>query len=427
MSDTNGTQREIAQLASDNERLRAERDAFREELEGLRQSADDSISTRLRLLSKDLAEEVRERSFSLLRRVSWAVGILVLIGTAGGLWTASDILDRAVEKAVRTREKDVAKLRENIIDSVVAFKLEAGRALQEIAAEKSRVVEASSEATRVISISMKGLTGAAAVDVSGSQPGPESDILTIPVVVHVLYRTEAENIPDSQIHSQIEVLTQDFRAKNADISKVPEAFQRYVGDAGIEFALATVDSEGRPTSGITRTQTNIRAFGTSDGIKFSRTGGVEAWDTQRYLNLWVGNLRGGILGYSQFPGGPRSTDGVVTSFRAFGREGTLEAAFDKGRTATEDVGHFLNLRHIWGDTSDCTGTDFVIDTPVQQVPNTGKPSFPSISCENGPDGDMFMNFMDYVDDDSKVMFTKGQVMRMRELLLQGTRQYLVRR
>jgi pregnancy-associated plasma protein-A len=151
-------------------------------------------------------------------------------------------------------------------------------------------------------------------------------------------------------------------------------------------------------------------------VKFKSQGGVDAWPSDAYLNLWVCSLGGGLLGYAQFPGGPAATDGVVILNKAFGTTGTATAPFDLGRTAVHEVGHWLNLRHIWGDTEDCSGTDFVADTPNAQHPNFGKPSFPHISCSNGPSGDMFMNYMDYVDDDSMVMFTAGQVARMRTAL-----------
>jgi hypothetical protein len=160
-------------------------------------------------------------------------------------------------------------------------------------------------------------------------------------------------------------------------------------------------------------------------VKSSATGGSDAWDRDRYLNMWVCSLGGGLLGYAQFPGGPAETDGVVIRTSAFGTQGTVADPFDLGRTATHEVGHFLNLRHIWGDTEDCSGSDLVADTPRQRLPNNGKPAFPSISCENGPNGDMFMNYMDYVDDDAMFMFTSAQVARMRATLA-GPRASLVR-
>ena len=240
---------------------------------------------------------------------------------------------------------------------------------------------------------------------------------TIPVVVHVVHRTNAENISEDQINSQLEVLNADFRGENADASTVPAAFASLAGDARVSFELATTDPDGNPTDGITRTRTTVNGFGSDDAVKASDTGGADAWPADQYLNLWVCRLGGGLLGYAQFPGGPADTDGVVVTHTACGTTGTAAAPFNLGRTTTHEIGHWLNLRHIWGDDGNgCNGSDFVDDTPNQGGPNTGKPTFPRISCDNGPDGDMFMNYMDYVDDDTMIMFSNGQVTRMQATL-----------
>jgi len=238
----------------------------------------------------------------------------------------------------------------------------------------------------------------------------------IPVVVHVVSNTAAENISLAQIKSQIAVLNRDFRAKNPDKSKVPAVWKGLVADAGVEFALAAKDPDGKPTKGITRTKTTSTSFGDDDAVKAAATGGADPWPTDRYLNIWVCTLSGGLLGYAQFPGGPAETDGVVITHTGFGTVGTAAAPFNLGRSATHEVGHWLNLRHIWGDTEDCSGSDFVADTPNAAGPNFNKPVFPHISCSNGPNGDMFMNYMDYVDDDSMFMFTPQQVARMNATL-----------
>jgi hypothetical protein len=239
--------------------------------------------------------------------------------------------------------------------------------------------------------------------------------VTIPVVVHVVYNTAAQNISATQIKSQIKVLNQDFRAKNSDKSGVPASWKSIIGDANIEFALAKKDPDGKPTNGITRTRTTRTSFGANDSVKKAAEGKT-AWSRDSYLNLWVCSLGGGLLGYAQFPGGPAETDGVVINYKAFGTTGTAVAPFNRGRTATHEVGHWLNLRHIWGDTPDCSGTDSVNDTPNSAGPNFGLPSFPHISCGNGPHGDMFMNYMDYVDDAAMFMFTIEQVARMHSAL-----------
>ena len=121
-------------------------------------------------------------------------------------------------------------------------------------------------------------------------------IAKIPVVVHVVWNTAAQNISQAQIDSQIAVLNRDFRATNTDIGFVPAPFQPLVADAKIEFALATTDPNGNPTTGVTRTQTSQASFGTDDKVKKTATGGIDAWNPDKYLNLWVCQLGGGLLG-----------------------------------------------------------------------------------------------------------------------------------
>jgi hypothetical protein len=239
----------------------------------------------------------------------------------------------------------------------------------------------------------------------------------IPAVVHVVYKTAAQNISDAQVISQIDVLNADFRKRNEDSSDVPAPFAPLASDARIQFALATTDPSGRPTDGITRTQTAKDSFSDDDGVKSNAAGGADAWPADTYLNLWVCLLGGGLLGYAQFPGGPAATDGVVILHSGFGTTGTAAAPFNLGRTTTHEVGHWLNLRHIWGDDgTGCAGDDFVGDTPNQGGPNYGAPAFPTVSCGNGPSGDMFMDYMDYVDDAAMFMFSAGQVTRMQATL-----------
>jgi hypothetical protein len=252
--------------------------------------------------------------------------------------------------------------------------------------------------------------------------GPIAGRLKIPVVVHVVYKTAEENIAKAQIDSQIDALNRDYSAANADKSKTPVCWAGLVTDVQIQVALARKDPSGNPTEGVTRTQTQVASFPADDSVKSVASGGADPWPSQSYLNLWVCSLGDGLLGYAQFPGGPVKTDGVVILNTAFGTVGTATAPFNLGRTATHECGHWLNLRHIWGDTEDCTGTDFVDDTPNAQHPNFNKPAFPHVSCNNGPNGDMFMNYMDYVDDDTMVMFTAGQVVRIHAALEDARKQ-----
>ena len=240
-------------------------------------------------------------------------------------------------------------------------------------------------------------------------------VVTIPTVVHVVYHTGAENISAAQVNSQIKALNRDYRKKNPDRTKVPAVWSGLAADVGVKFTLAK----------ITRTHTSQTSFGDDDSVKSPARGGVAPWPTNKYLNVWVCTLGGGLLGYAQFPGGPAATDGVVILNTGFGTTGTAAAPFNRGRTATHEIGHWLNLRHIWGDTEDCSGSDFVPDTPNAAGPNFGEPTFPHVTCGNGPNGDMFMNYMDYVDDDAMFMFTTGQTARM-HAVLQGPRKSLLK-
>ena len=243
-------------------------------------------------------------------------------------------------------------------------------------------------------------------------------VVTIPVVVHVVYKTAAENVSDAQIQSQIAILNADFRKLNADVTKVPAAFQSLVADSEVEFCLAKTSPTGAATTGINRVATTKRSFSTNNGVKTASGGGVAPWNTTQYLNLWVCTLSNNVLGYAQFPGGSAATDGVVILNKAFGSTGTAAAPFNKGRTATHEVGHWLNLRHIWGDDSGaCTGSDLVSDTPNQAAQNYGCPAPTKASCSNG--GDMHMNYMDYTDDACMYMFSAGQKARMQATLVSG--------
>jgi hypothetical protein len=248
-------------------------------------------------------------------------------------------------------------------------------------------------------------------------------VVTIPVVVHVVYKNAADNISEAQIQSQIDALNADYRKRNADISKVPAPFRALAADAKIEFRLAARDQTGSPTNGITRTKSTKSVFtAAKEDIKRRHTGGHTAWPRDQYLNIWVcpkivDPAVGELLGYAQFPGGPAATDGVVIATSAFGTKGRARAPFNRGRTATHEIGHWLNLLHIWGDDDGgCSGSDSVSDTPNQSGPSSGLPKFPRVSCNNKPHGDMFMNYMDYTDDPGMFMFTKGQVARMRTTL-----------
>ncbi len=252
--------------------------------------------------------------------------------------------------------------------------------------------------------------------ISSGKVSHNKAVITIPVVVHVVYNTSAQNVSDAQIQSQIDVLNKDFRKLNTDLNLIPSTFSSLVADAEINFCLANRDPSGNATTGIIRVQTSQTSFSTNDGMKSASSGGSNAWSTNQYLNIWVCNMSGGILGYAQFPGGAAATDGVVIGYTCFGTTGTAQAPFNKGRTATHEVGHWLNLRHIWGDAT--CGSDLVSDTPVHNTSNYACPSHPRAnSC--GTSAEMFMNYMDYVDDACMQMFSNGQKARMQALFVSG--------
>lgn len=250
------------------------------------------------------------------------------------------------------------------------------------------------------------------------QNGKSSVVHTIPVVVHIVL-PDPTVVTDAQVFSQIDVLNEDFRKTNSDTNLVPTPFKGSAADSEIEFCLASVDPFGNPTTGITRTITAMPSFDPDyDSVKYTSKGGIDAWNTSNYLNIWVCNVSGGVLGYAQFPGGgPASTDGVVILYTAFGTSGTATAPYNLGRTATHEVGHYLNLYHIWGDEPACDNDDLVSDTPLQGPQNYGCPTFPHTdACQSTSPGVMFMNYMDYVDDNCMHMFTAGQKTRMKAAL-----------
>jgi chitodextrinase len=259
-------------------------------------------------------------------------------------------------------------------------------------------------------------------DLENRQGKIEGEIITIPVVVHVLYTNSTNNISDAQILSQIDVLNKDFRRQNTDkTNKWAQA-----ADTQIEFAMAKIDPSGNATTAITRKQVSSSDWGTKykayNAMKSSASGGVDPWNTAEYLNMWIvpkmtntspaGDRT--ILGFAQFPGGDASTDGLVMIHDAFGSTGTLNPSFNLGRTTTHEIGHFFNLRHIWGDGG-CGVDDFVADTPESDAANYGCKTG-HVSCGTE---DMVQNYMDYSDDACMNLFTLGQKNRMRAVLEAG--------
>ncbi|MHA6248526.1 T9SS type A sorting domain-containing protein [Pontibacter sp. CAU 1760] len=243
-------------------------------------------------------------------------------------------------------------------------------------------------------------------------------VITIPVVFHVVYTSPAENISDEAIKSQLEVLNADFRRRNADTLQTPEHFRPFAADTKIQFCLASVDPNGNPTTGITRTASSSAFDYTSDNVKHTERGGIDIWDRNLYLNIWVCRIKGDVLGYAASPGARAASDGVVIHYTSVGSppSNAFVSSYNRGRTATHEVGHWLGLNHIWGNGYSCSDSDGIEDTPNQMGENGGCHTGIKISCEDSPFGDMYQNYMDYTDDACMNIFTKGQACYMQTLL-----------
>lgn len=251
-------------------------------------------------------------------------------------------------------------------------------------------------------------------------------IYRIPVVVHVIHNGEpignGANISVAQVNSQIAVLNKDYRLKNTDSLVTTHAFYGATDDCEIEFCLATLDPLGNLTTGIDRTDAGQATYDYPELETNIKPNTI--WDNTRYLNIWVCKLGGTastLLGYATPPGTATDNDGIVIRTNSFGTVGNVTSPFNKGRTATHETGHYFNLRHIWGDAP--CGNDLVGDTPVAEEENYGCPSFfpynENNTCGGGANGEMYMNYMDYVNDNCMKMFTTGQKNRMRATLVTG--------
>ncbi|MBX2929707.1 MAG: fibronectin type III domain-containing protein [Saprospiraceae bacterium] len=250
-------------------------------------------------------------------------------------------------------------------------------------------------------------------------------VITIPVVFHIVHNGQAvgtgENVSDAIVLAQLDQMNQDFRKLNSDAGLVPSIFQGVHADTEIQFCLAQRTPSGTATNGINRVnggQTSWTVNQINSSLKPSTI-----WDRNQYLNVWSVRFGGGdagLLGYAQFPGGTASTDGVVVLFSSMGSVANPYPGggnYARGRTLTHEVGHWLNLRHIWGDAT--CGNDFVADTPVHNTSNGGCPTYPHYSTCSGSPIEMTMNYMDYTYDACMYMFTAGQSTRMNAVLASG--------
>lgn len=269
---------------------------------------------------------------------------------------------------------------------------------------------------------------------AGNTAQKTTDLITIPVVFHfVLDSNQYRDLKgiegiNRRVASQLQALNDDFNAANSDLNKVPSVFQPLIGNLNVRFAIAHTDPAGKSTSGI-ELRVHDEIFGwplvfsvASANEKYSSKSGFDAWDPQRYMNVWVANITDNIQGYTitieeaafaQIPG----EAGVTMDIASFGKQTQDDTYFTNGatlgRTMVHEAGHYLGLRHIWGDRDDCSDDDGIGDTPKQDMANTTCPSsFPIANCTNDPGGEMYMNYMDYVNDACMYLFTKGQVARM---------------
>lgn len=249
--------------------------------------------------------------------------------------------------------------------------------------------------------------------------GAKKTQYTIPIIFHIFTDgSGSENVSATQIQAQVDQLNLDY----SDQAGSPYGQS---ADCQIQFCLALVDENGTPLAepGIER----ITSYGQGSFSQSDFENGMKAatiWDPTEYFNVWVANLSGGLLGYAQFPsnsglsglstnGGSANTDGVVILYSSVGSVASPfnAGSYAMGRTLTHEAGHWLGLRHIWGD-SNC-GDDFCSDTPESQTSNFGCPSNQT-TCDGNQD--MVENYMDYTDDDCMNTFTANQATRMQTVM-----------
>lgn len=253
--------------------------------------------------------------------------------------------------------------------------------------------------------------------VNAQQTGRQQTIVQIPVVFHILYNDSTQNLSDDVVLSQMEAINEDYSRMNSDTGQTPLAFRAVAADCEIQFCLAQRTPSGQSTNGIIHKFTTVTAFDDYEKTKFNQFGGDDVWDASKYMNVWVAAFQNSnFLGIGTFPNSvPASSDGIVINYKACGRIGDhLMDHYNKGRSLTHEIGHYLNLLHVWGDDGYwCSSDDFILDTPLQTGETYGCPAYPRTdSCTSTFPGVMFMNYMDYTDDECMNIFTEGQKMRM---------------
>ncbi len=244
--------------------------------------------------------------------------------------------------------------------------------------------------------------------------------ITIPVVFHILYNPGSFYVSSEQVMWQIEALNNDF-SMNSLLAQNPDALDeehaQKAQDTEISFCLANTNPLGQQTTGIESVPSSANPWRTDDSFKYPENGGIAAWDTKRYLNIWVVSLGDQVSGYAQMPGGPAETDGIVIDYRFFGNTGLSNAAFNEGRTLTHLIGNYLGLYDLWGEYP-CSD-DYVEDTPIHNAPNSECYPHQHVSTCDGNPVEMTMNFMDNTPDACAYLFTMGQKIRMQTFLSEG--------
>lgn len=259
-----------------------------------------------------------------------------------------------------------------------------------------------------------------------SMPPLATDV-TIPVVVHILYKTGSNTsnlLNENDVRKQLDMMSKDFRQsvkiEKHQADKKEKFSDKNAMDTRIDFCLADKDPSGKTTNGILTVPTNVSTWLGDDKMKSATTGGSTAWNTEKYLNIWVVSLPDSISGYAQLPAGPFSTDGIVIDARYFGKKSNSDKRFPytEGKTLTHLMGSYLNLYELWSDTKLCDD-DGVDDTPIQNAPSFGCFGYKLVSTCDGNPVVMNMNFMDNSNDECQYMFTNGQKRRMHATLTQG--------